>query len=292
MLDFIKYSGLKLRERSGRCSPSGPSFKGAAALEVDLIGNHVSFAVPPHRPSFSEEKEKRIVNSRYTLEGHHYSDSVMPSQTWQYSRILYRSWGFYGAWFTGHMADLSCSVTVLKLTNERKDLSFFHPKVFETAVAGYITAYKGHYEDGGKARWKGPMNWRQLEGVGVPAVRFDVEPGVYPTSREHYVMFPISRSRIFCMSFSFGVMCSGSMPERDEAISDKPMRDLIDQIVGSIRLNLSADSKLALADVDSNLQDGLSEVFPPLLWPASVSENGLGVVSDGSPHLSISSVEA
>lgn len=281
MRNFIKYSSLKFRKHEGLCTPRGPSFASAKTIRVNLLGNILEFHAPKHSPTSDESiEEQRVVSSVYDLEGRNHSDREMPSQSWQAADIFGRKWAFYGPWFTGHMGTASCHISGIYTSIPNKQINLLNPRAFENAVLGFTTAIWGHeLYDEGVPYYQGPLDWAPLGQLPVPAVSFGVEPTRIPTYINRHVFFPVSRDKMICFTFSYRQHCSGSQAEMDKKISPKPMQDLIDNIIGSIRLTLSPETQSAVDEVKKTCPDlSVSPDCAPLKWPAHVDKDGITIV--------------
>ncbi|WP_250461596.1 hypothetical protein [Microbulbifer litoralis] len=281
MRNFIKYSSLEFRKHKGLCIPRGPSFSNTQKIRANLLGNTLEFRAPKHAPVSTESiEEKKLSPSVYDLEGRHPSNSSMPSQSWKSADIFHRSWAFYGPWFTGHMGTAICHIKGLSLSQPNTQFNFLHPKGFESAILGFITADWGHYlYDIGLPYFQAPLDWTPFNKLPVPAVSLLVESTRVATYRRKYIFFPISRDNIVCIIFPYRQHCSGSQEEIDKKISPKPMQDLIDNIIGSIRLTLSPETQSAVDEVKKTCPDlSVSPDCAPLKWPAHVDKDGITIV--------------
>ncbi|ROS00198.1 hypothetical protein EDC56_2836 [Sinobacterium caligoides] len=280
MFNSLKYNRLRLRTAQGRTTPVGPSFNINKELEINLADNILSLAMPRHAPYNRNREQARILSKRYELRGVGYNDGVLPSNTWKAETIAFRSWGYYGPWFTGYMADLSIYIGAIHLSEPQDNISFFHPKAFELATLSYLTALHGHDEySPNTPRWQGPLNWQPILCLPVPAIRLDIHPINVPSRRYHNVFFPVSKDKIIKITFTYSHACAGSMEQRDERINLQPLRQMIDDIVGSLALTLSPESELQMASIDA-AGAAISNSMPPLNWPADVDPSGIGIIQE------------
>ncbi|WP_143735618.1 hypothetical protein, partial [Microbulbifer mangrovi] len=275
MLDFIKYNRLELREHKGPCTPQGPGFKRAHKYTFDLMGSKLSFRAPKQLHIFrpgSEQYTPRWFNDE--LEALRTGND--PTKTWTSRLLFLRKYAFYGPWFTGEKANASFAVSAIAPESPSPNFNFLHPRAFETAISGYLTAEYGHDEwDRGEARYTGPLNWNSIKGLPVPAARLLVQNSI-DRHRHFYFFLPVSRNRIITLTFSYNQCISGSFEKRDAAINPKPILELIDQIIDSVEFTPSTELERELNEIRKICPDlSTSKEFPPLKWPATVDETGL-----------------
>jgi len=286
MRNFLKYSSIKLRALKECCVPVGPGLNDFSPVEIDLLGAKLQLQAPRNKQAYREFENIEPSKHQNDLSGRPYTESVMPSTSWEFDVVLARNWGFYGPWFTGPVGALTFSVTGVSLVSHKAGVSFFHPRAFEVAVASYITAMYGHESDGGEAVWQGPVNWRSVSIGDVPAVRFDILPYSQPSNRMHFVFFPVSDEKLIQIKFTTHQYVSGSMDDRDRKVSPKPMNALIEGIVSSVSVELSQDACTQRARATEDLQSSaVSEDIPPLSWPFDVDSSGL------APRVNSESIE-
>ena len=283
MRNFIKYPSLKLRPRREYSIPAGPIFRFAWKRRINLLGSWLEFHAPGHAPAPNRANVKRGPFSYPYAD--HFSDRTcghMPSESWEESPLFSRTWDFYGSWFIGRMGRVQCRGAVLHPKYLGKSINFLHPKAFESAVLGYITAESGHIadEDNGTPYQLGPLNWHPIKGMSVPAVVFDLRQTVYHSGGNYRLLFfPISAERVVVFSFSYTQYCTGPLEEMDSKISPKPLLELIDNIINSMYLTPSAELQQAIDQVKQQCPDlSVSPECQPLKWPAHVDKDGITIL--------------
>ncbi|MCW8126055.1 hypothetical protein [Microbulbifer halophilus] len=284
MRNFIKYSSLKFRKHEGLCIPRGPSFSSAKKVKVNLLGSTLEFHAPKHAPASTESiPERKASRSDYDLDGITFDEDLMPSESWKATSIFRRKWAYYGPWFTGLKGTLSCYIGGIHTAERNQRANFLNPQAFESAVLGFITACWGHIlYDEGEPYYRAPLDWEPLTKLPVPAVYFGMESTKIPTYRNKYVFLPISPEKIIYFSFAYLQSCSGHQAEKDEKISPKPMQELIDNIVGSIRLTLSPETQNIVDEIRKTCPDlSVSSDCAPLKWPAHVDKDGITIIDYG-----------
>ncbi|MCQ3828653.1 hypothetical protein HXX02_04295 [Microbulbifer elongatus] len=149
-------------------------------------------------------------------------------------------------------------------------------------MLGFITAQWGHEADEGDGipNQRGPLNWRPLGRLPVPAVVFDIRQTVYHYGGNYrLVFFPVSAERMVMLSFSFTQYCTGPLEEMDSKVSPKPMLELIDKVIDSVQLTPSVELQQAIDQIKQQCPDlSVSPQCPPLKWPAHVAEDGITIL--------------
>ncbi|QKX15815.1 hypothetical protein [Microbulbifer sp. YPW1] len=278
MLDFIKYNPFELREQNGLCIPKGPNFTRARKYTYDLLGSKLSFKAPKQFYLFRPGSEQYTPRwFEYDLES--LKPGNDPTQTWWHSLLFSRKYAFYGSWFVGEKADASFAILAMAPEVPPENLNFLHPRAFESAISGYLTAEYGYDEWGkGVARWRAPLKWKAIDDLPVPAALLHVENTI-DMHRTIYFLFPITKDRIISLSFSYHLHASGSFEEKESIVSSKPVLDLINNIINSVELKPSPELEKELAELRKSCPDlNVSKNFPPLKWPATVDETGLNIV--------------
>lgn len=281
MLNFIKYNRFKIRDHSAPCVPYGPNFSNAKTYTYSLRSSELSFSAPTQVHFFRPGSEQRTPKWKHDdLEKLHNWDISSYNHSWKSRLIFTRKYAFYGPWFSGEKASAAFILGVTAPENENKDLNLLHPRAFETALSGYLTATVGHlhHESDGEPYYRGPINWKPHPNFPVPAVQFTIVD--HDNQRpDYYLCFPVAKDRILTLEFSYSQHISGSKVEKDAAISPQSVQELIENIINSVKFTPSAELKKELEEVQKNCQDlSVSKKFPPLKWPATVDETGLNIV--------------
>lgn len=265
----------KFRKPNGLVTPKGPSFSSAKKICINLDGTILSFKAPKHRPRRKGHKsiqpehnykfEEMIFRSSYR------NDSTV-NDNWKTYKLFYRSWAFYGPWFTGTLADLWMFLELVKPVNyENSDFSLFNPRAFENIVADFMTNNYSKYTDSenDKQLYITPVEWQPLTHLPVIGVRFQVIPdeSVTYSTIEHLVFFPITDKVMAYIHFTPSQIRAASQEENDKRVSRSTMYKLMDNIIDSIQLTLSpvaqAQQKTALAGLSDT---SLVKEFMPLQW--------------------------
>ena len=284
MRNIIKYSKLKLRERPESCRPVGPKFSSAGELSVRLADTQLSFRAPRHDPAPFGDNQQLKMWKDYPLAvgGKPLNSNVQPSQSWCHTEIFFRQWSFCGPWFTGYMGRTSCYLEVVELAEPNSRLNFMHPKALEVASLSYLTANYGHEvidRDSGEMNYIAPLNWSVVTQLEIPNVQFDSENTTGSADPERHVFIPISRRHIAHFSFNTVQNASGTREDVDKKVDPAPFKELVDNIVGSIRVTLSPEAQADWDEIrKSNPDAKVSETCAPLKWPADVDKDGLTIL--------------
>jgi len=263
---------FKLRERTGFCIPKGPTINKAQTILFMLEGNSIQFRAPRHSPCFKSDDKitpKRVYDfSDETFRS--YSDDFVLNDTWKHLAVLYRSWGFYGPWFTGPQAELSLYIDVLKPTQPKSDVSFFHPRAFEGAVGDFLTVRYSKDKDEGIPYWMAPMHWTVMGTLPCVAARM----GVYPVRDTNYggnisehLFFPVGDHYLVHFIFSPSLLVNEYWQEREKEVDPTPVNQLLNGIIDSLKVTLSPEAQAQQARALEGLMDtSLTPTFPPLKW--------------------------
>lgn len=284
MRNFIKYSKLKLRDRPDSCSPVGPNFESAGTQKVSLADTLLEFKAPRHDPSPYGETPQLRMRKEYSLNdnGKWINSNILPSESWRHTEVFFRQWSFCGPWFTGHMGEVSCYFEVIQLTNPSPQVNFLHPQALESAALAYLTAnygYEIYDEDSGKMHYIGPLNWSAVSQLEISALQFDHEKTYAGAIPHRHVFFPVSHSHIAHFSFDMHQSASGTREQVDQQIDPAPFKELVDNIVGSIRVTLSPDAQASWNEIkQQNPEAKISDTCAPLKWPADVDKDGLTIL--------------
>lgn len=171
MLDWLRYFPLALGflQKNSPVTPKGPYFSKLRPQRWCFGDSTFTFKAPWANPVFGAERFGRSIETRspesenildYSLSS--YKELFMPNDRWQRGWIYSREWYFVGPWFSGSQSSLLMSAVIIGQSkrNDFRSTSFFHPRVFEAAVADYLSSYYGHEKMGRKPRYRGPLNWR------------------------------------------------------------------------------------------------------------------------------------
>ena len=274
MVSWLKYNRLDFRKRGDIPStPKGPNFKRATYYRCQLAGNGFVIRLPRYNPKRHSKVlgRPRLSYNRNYLPDQKFREYANPDQNWRYCSVVTSAWAFMGPWFTGVKAQVSMGLSVLEPLEINENASFFHPRAFEAVVADFLTSSYYAYQKQPlteKPRWTAPVNWRVLDGLPVPVVSFDILPPSYEkTANERSFLFPVGDHYLAEVSFSIHKYYNGSAEEEAHLIDDKPMDELIDNIINSIQLTLSPEAQAQYDRVKAECPDmRVTEDFPPLDW--------------------------
>lgn len=275
MIDWLKYSRLKLRSDDSYCFIKGPNVNKARPCSIRLGDCIVDLDLPPHQlVRFGSHKLTQPADSKQLERIKQYSKGVLQKDTWGYRDFLFRNWVFVGPWFTGTKAELSLSGSILGRSKGHHfpNTSLFHPKAFEVAIADYLDSRYGfHQSFNGGADYRAPVNWKRLSNLSVPAAAFDVynvDDDGSLHSPERQVIFPISRNRIAKLSFNTIILSKETSGKAN--FDTTPIHVLQDSIISSLHVKTESDAALEIERVNRDDPETLlSNDFPPLRWPTT-----------------------
>ncbi|MFT7374387.1 MAG: hypothetical protein ACI9T9_003093 [Oleiphilaceae bacterium] len=252
---------LKLRKQSEFCIPQGPSFNRAEKINFEVDGTEISFCAPRHSSHFSS---KEVIQPRKENRYDHLMMRPYKSydRRWLYNALLRRSWGFYGAWLTGYMGELSMRVALVTPGELNQGISFFRPKAFENALADYLQYQYADDIHEGAQKWLAPLDWQVVNSCATFYVRANVGNIAAP---DRYFLFPISDKHFIEVYFNLHRAGAGSQEEKDKHISLSTIEQLSTDIINSIQIKLSPEALAQQAKALEGLEDTqLSEHFPPM----------------------------
>jgi hypothetical protein len=190
------------------------------------------------------------------------------NNSWLYSTLFQRSWGFYGEWFTGYMGELSICVALVTRGEAPQEVSLFRPKAFENTLADFLQYQYADDIHEGAQKWLAPLDWEVVSPWPCIGATFYVRPSVgNAASPNRYFTFPISDKHFIEVYFSLQRGGAGSQERKDKQISIETMEQLSIDIINSIKVKLSPEALAQQAKALEGLDDTqLSEIFPPLKW--------------------------
>lgn len=288
MFDWLRYLPLTLPARISGASyvvPRGPYFSKPRFQSWRIGDGRFVFKAPWSNSVFGSEQYRSTTQSRssgtndvlnYSLK--HIDESLMPNNHWQCGAYYYRRWYFVGPWFSGCRARLSMSGMIYGQA-VKKDFvgtSFFHPRVFETAIADFLSSLYGSNKIGKKARYQGPLNWKviQISPI-IHAASFDIYDG-QDSEITRLVLFPVSHDRFICISFR-------GIYQRKVNYDQNPLIDLMESIIGSFRLEVGPSIQSQWNQIKVYCPDmQLTSEYGELQWPVKPEEVGKPIDSSFS----------
>lgn len=235
----------------------------------------------------------------------------MANKHWGGKGSFYRLWAFWGPWMTGCKAELEMSVSVIgrRAGFEFPNVSYFHPRTFETVFATFLDDYYGHHRWDERCdhepRYIGPVDWQRHHHLpifsGSCKVYYRGEGEVFVPgengsqgriynqnidvtarrSADHLFFFPITEKHFVLIKFNQHLYSRDKDDDGKWAFDTSPVQQLQDDIFNSITLELSPEAKASYARIKAehgNMQ--LSKDFAPLKWPTAARTPG-ETVPDG-----------
>lgn len=281
MFDWLRYFPLELGFRKSQVfvTPRGPNFAFTRTQHWVIGDSRFYLRAPASRSVFGFGRYGRGAASRSAwfdlLEEFPRSDfgSFMPNERWQQLHFYTRQWNFVGPWFSGGKGFISMSARVIG-QRERTDYrcaSFFHPRVFETVVADFLSSFYGHDKYGKKARYRGPMNWLLLNiSPSIQAANFEIHETDHGCDISRHVMFPVAHDRFIWVKFEY----SGVSLLRS-SFDTTPLLNLTQSIINSFRLEVGPTMQAQWDEVKATCPDmSLSPEFAELKWPIKPEDVG------------------
>lgn len=286
MIGWIKYAPIEWRKRDNDCTPRGPDFAKAKQEIIPIAGSQLRIRVPRHSPSDSIIRQQRLCKGQDALEGgklfRTYGADVMANDLWGFRTPLSRRWAFWGPWMTGAKAELLLSVSVVGRfgDTDSPDVSYFHPRAFETILLQYLNDRYGHHRWDGQSehmpQYRGPLDWQTRNHLPVFSASCKIyEQAMNGTTLyrpEHLFFFPVTNRHLveICFVQELYALHNGK-PTYDAS----PIQQLQDAIFNSITLELSPEAQANYDKVKTECPDmKLTDSFPPLKWPVQPGSAG------------------
>jgi len=258
MIEWLKFLPINLRflDLDVNAEYKGPDFKNAKPITLLAGGNTIRLKAPRHKTTLKEPsiyvRNRDGLNSGFD----YYNLPTAVAQTWKYSTLVYRCWGYLYAWYRGSTGNLHMHLSIVTRVEEKpfKNTSFFHPRSFEFILANYLNTRYGHEQTDGVADYRAPVSWQVHQQLPVFSASFEIG-GI---NGDLFYVFPISDTHFIKLSFNL----SNWDNLREE------MRAVAKQIIESLTLELCAESQAQWDRVKATCPDmQLSETFAPLQWP-------------------------
>lgn len=279
----------RFRTQSEYVSPVGPNFNCASAQFISLNGVGISLKLPRHKTQLPVESITfRGAWNVSQLENKLQEINGVRSR---FCSVFVRKWDFNGSWFLGKRGSVTMTATVMSPAEISEGLNYFHPRALEAAIAEYLTSHYGSQFDDSSQYWHAPVDWKPLDHFPCIAARFNAVNTVVessgplcflaiPVAKTHYIIFECEINRATVLTEK------RPEPTIDEWIDLNPFLTLANQVLDSIKVELSPEAK---AEQEAALQ-GLSEEekqlvreYPPLKWmPPSLGETKKGRMKLGN----------
>ncbi len=259
---------FRLRRLKEYCTPKGPAFKQSQAIVFSIDGTMIGLKAPKHKTVYSSNEQIKP-KRRYQLSEFIFRDyprDFVKDQSWKKAIIFSRSWSFYGPWFTGPVAELPFSTTLIKATNKKSE-SYFHPRAFETAVSDFISQQYSHdFDQNNVQEWLAPIDWQPYSN----GVRFKVTPNpnvINASFIREYAMVALTDDIILVFTFWLRQRVSGVIKDKDKMVNRQPLEDLVGDIIDHIKIDFSPEAQAQKDKALEGLEDAsLSPAFAPLKW--------------------------
>lgn len=267
----------RLRRQVSYLIPKGPAFNFAPVIRTIVNGSEIVLKVPRNKSRLAVKPLSP--RKSYVLHNNDFNSAVSSESGWESFPLLARWLDFNGPWFTGNLARLGVFVNVMKPLRPDPNVSFFHPRVFESTVADLMNYYhaKEFSRNNTVQDWLAPVGWQPLKSFPCVAAKFDAvtNPEVRRSERRRYVLLPLTDHYMLQLEFPLTrkvpFIHSSVEPEDDTDawISEEPMKELADQILDSLQVRLSPEAEQQQARALEGLsveERALVKEFPPLKW--------------------------
>ena len=293
MLDWLRYLPLTLSgmlDTTTYVVPKGPYFAKLRSQNWRIGDSLFHFKAPWSNSTYGSEQHRNTTQNlssgrndilNYSLR--HIDEAIMPNHRWQCSAYHYRRWYFMAPWFSGYRARLSMSGTLYGHVKEDfTGSSFFHPRVFETAIADFLSSRYGFEKIDREARYRGPLSWKIIMiSPTVQAASFEVFDGQGSEITKH-VVFPVSHDRFVCISF-------GGLYQRDMNYDQTPLINLLESIIDSFTLEVGPTMQAQWNEIKSFCPDmSLTAEYGELKWP--IKPESVGNSVEPSPKVAKNNV--
>jgi len=273
------YVPFKFQKLTEYTTPRGPNFNWGWPMNFTVNGNKIHLHAPfnrasgPHGPS-----NPHGPRPDYNLDGLYLKSISSKDNIWGSLPILYKVWDFYGPWFTGRLARLEFRMHILTPREIKEDSSYFHPRTFESVIADFLTyRYKGDVSDG-RQRSFTPINWQPIESLPCIAARCEVAPNkrINGSDIKYYAFFPISDHHLIVLFFYMSrdrIYIGSERQDREISVNKAPVEELITNILNSIELTLTLETKELQRKAVEGLDDtSVTKSFLPLQWAGNTND--------------------
>ncbi|MGM8228831.1 hypothetical protein ACSV5M_19780 [Cellvibrio sp. ARAG 10.3] len=285
MLDWLRYFPLALPPMHSLryVRPKGPYFPKLRPQQWNLNGSKFGFKAPWSNSVYAVNEGRWVAESVspgntnvLATNLNFYPSSWMPNEHWQYHLFYSRKWYFVGPWFSGMRSWLSMTACVIGQDHIRDfaNASFFHPKVFESAVADFLDSSYGCQKAGRKPLYCGPVNWKIIPiSSRVNAALFDIhdiQSNIDNPGLTRMVIFPVTNKRLIKIEFNYG-----GTRINEENYDATPIFDLSDAIIETFHLETGIEMESQWTEVTAYCADmSLTQEFAPLRWPIKPEDVG------------------
>ena len=252
-------------------TPIGPDFKKAKQFKIDFNGTKIKISVPKHKSQIYEPLDP---DQKYDLQSLNMPFYSSKSNDFLGFSPLIRAWNFKDKNNKFDLLNCLCKFDIYSQYKKNHELSYFHPRTFENALASLLTfEYKAEFFQG-QQMWLAPCNWQEIKISQNRFAKFSVrsKPPINKRQKQIYFTTPITDHHFIVLWFEY----NWNIPTEDfktkhgkdkEMVNTSEVEKLIDNIIGSVNLELSPEAMLAKAKATEGLDDiSLVKEFPPLKW--------------------------
>ena len=260
-------------------TPTGPDFKKAKKFSIEFNNTTFEVSVPKH----AAQSHYNPCNPRenYDIDKIKLPFASTRGNDFLAISILRRTWNFRERNINKNFIRCSFNLSIYSEYKENNDLSYFHPRAFENALASLLTfEYKAEFFQG-QQMWLAPCNWQEIKISQNRFAKFSVrsKPPINKRQKQIYFTTPITDHHFIVLWFEY----NWNIPTEDfktkhgtdkEMVNTSEVEKLIDNIISSVNLELSPEAMLAKAKAIEGLDDiSLVKEFPPLKWDPPTTDD-------------------
>lgn len=262
---MLLFHKIKLREINEPYKLVGPSIHIAKKHEFQIDGTDLCLNFPKHKSSRHFPKP-RDPKKLYRLDNYSFPSMIPSRPGWGSLLCGACAWDFYGRIFTGRIATITMTLTIISPAELKQGTSFFHPRSFEKTVGDYLLfRYEGE-ADLSDQSWYAPTEWEPFSIGRLQGARFRAISSNQANYSDRYLMLPISDSRLIALCFNMSWdNVNPSSPNRKEQHDISSLEQLCEDIMDTFEVKLSAESLAQQKEALMGLADSaLVSKYPPL----------------------------
>lgn len=258
---------FKFRDIQEGTVPEGPNFRSAKKVTLNLGGTEISLRLPKHNPKHRESDESIYRKGLCDLYNMGLYQDYNDIGSWKGAGVLYRSFSFYGPFLTGIIAELYFSFTIYKRKFTQSSETLFNPNIFEREILDFLTLKYSDQKWRGGSDWHAPCNWNTVDRFDIFSVQYDFKRVIGVGDYYTNLAIPLADDCIAIMTCRHVRYRAAGLEELDRFIDRKPMIDLANNIIDSLRVRFSPQAMEQYKRAKTENPDAkLSESMERLKW--------------------------
>lgn len=266
------YMPWTLREWTEPELLNGPNWKGAKTYYIEVDSNRVSLKMPNVRCSTNVKALMKKPIKNYQSRKPNFE---VAARNFVGDNLFSMFWDFYGKNFVRKLATVECHASIF-FPKKPHETSCFHPRSFEKIIGDHCVS---EIELLQVARhnlqtYLAPIDWNPCSTImHVPAVRYTLEMNrsINMLADDQYE-FLAALGDAYLFRVMFRVNRDMHFDKNNKGDTDKekwlpiaPMKELVDNILNSIEIELSPQTKAQIEFAQAGLSDvSLINNFPPV----------------------------